>query len=248
MALLRRSLLALVAVLVPALIWSVMFLPAVLRSPAGGAYDLRVAEQNVYAGNASPAQAAASLAGTGADVIGLEEVTDTTAPALQSALAARYPYVIRTSTLELWSRYPLGSWSPVYVGLGWTRALHTTVSTPHGSVSLYLAHLDSFRIDSDSTRDAGLADLGAAVRADSSAHVLVLADLNTASTDRHFSDLSPLADVQAAAGGLGFTWPSPFPLVRPDHVMVRGIGVAGAWTIAGPGSDHRGTEANLRVT
>jgi vancomycin resistance protein VanJ len=135
----------------------------------------------------------------------------------------------------------------VYVGLSWTRALHTTVSTPHGSVSLYLAHLDSFRIDSDSTRDTGLADLGTAVRADSSAHVLVLADLNTASTDRHFSDLSPLADVQTAAGGLGFTWPSPFPLVRPDHVMVRGIGVADAWTIAGPGSDHRGTEANLRV-
>lgn len=246
-ALLRRSLVALAAVLVPALVWSVMFVPAMLRSPVGGAYDLRVAEQNLYAGNASPTQAAASLAGTGADVIGLEEVTDTTAPALQSALGAHYPYVIRVSTLELWSKYPLGSWSAVYVGLGWTRALHTTVTTPHGSVSLYLAHLDSFRFDSDSTRDAGLTDLGATVRADSSAHVLVLADLNTASTDRHFSDLSPLADAQTQAAGLGFSWPSPFPLVRPDHVMVRGIAVADAWTIAGPGSDHRGTMANLQV-
>jgi vancomycin resistance protein VanJ len=247
LALLRRSLLALAAVLVPVLVWSVMFLPAVLRSPAGGPSDLRVAEQNVYAGNGSPTQIAASLAGTGAQVIGVEEVTGATAAALQTALGARYPYVIRVSTLELWSEYPLGSWSPVNIGLGWTRALHTTVTTPKGQVSLYLAHLDSFRFDSDSTRDAGLADLGAAVRADPSKHVLLLGDLNTASTDRHFSALSPLVDAQSSAGGLGLTWPSPFPLVRPDHVMVHGIGVADAWTIAGPGSDHRGTVANLEV-
>jgi len=246
-ALLRRSLLALAAGLVPTLVWSVMFLPDVLRSPGGGSYDLRVVEQNVYAANATPTQVAASLVGTGADVIGVEEVTDATAAALHSALGARYPYAIRVSTLELWSRYPLGSWSSVDVGLGWTRALHTTVSTPHGAVSLYLAHLDSFRFDSDSTRDVGLADLGAAVRADPSKRVLLLADLNTASTDRHFSDLSPLVDAQNAGAGLGLSWPSLLPLVRPDHVMVRGIGVQDAWTIPGPGSDHRGTVASLRV-
>ena len=246
-ALLRRSLLALTAVLVPALIWSVMFLPALLGSPNGGPSDLRVAEQNLYAGNGSPDALAASVAGTGADVIGLEEVTDATASALKTKLDGRYPYVIRVSTLELWSKYPLGSWSPVDVGLGWTRALHTTVSTPHGSVSLYLAHLDSFRVDSDSTRDVGLAELGAAVRADPSERVLLLADLNTASTDRHFSDLSPLVDAQSGGAGLGFTWPSPLPLVRPDHIMVRGIGVANAWTFPAPGSDHRGTVASLQV-
>jgi vancomycin resistance protein VanJ len=247
-ALLRRSLLALTALLVPALIWSVMFLPGLLGSPNGGTGNLRVAEQNVYAANGSPGAVAASVADTSADVIGLEEVTDATAAALKAELSGRYPYVIRVSTLELWSKFPLGAWSAVDVGLGWTRALHTTVTTPHGTVSLYLAHLDSFRIDSDATRDVGLARLGATVRADTSKRVLLLGDLNTASTDRHFSDLSPLVDAQTGGAGLGFTWPSPFPLVRPDHIMVRGIDVANAWTVTAPGSDHRGTVASLDVS
>lgn len=246
-ALLQRSVVALAATLVPAVIWSVMFLPAILRSPPGGASNLRVVQQNLYADNATPAAIAASLSASDADIIGVEEVTDATAAALKSSLASKYPYTIRVSTLELWSKYRLGSWTSVNVGLSWTRALHTTVQTPEGSVSVYLAHLDSFRFDSDGTRDVGLANLGAAVRADASERILLLGDLNTASTDRHFGELSPLVDAQRYGAGLGFTWPSPLPLVRLDHIMVSGIAVTNSWTFPGPGSDHRGTAAALRI-
>ena len=246
-ALLQRSVPALAAALVPALIWSFLFLPAIVRSPAGGAGNLRVVEQNLYAGNTTPSAIAASLASTDADVIGVEEVTDSTAAALKTALSSKYPYMIRVSTLELWSKDRLGSWTSVDIGLSWTRALHTTVQTPNGSVSLYLAHLDSFRFDSDTTRDVGIADLGTAVRADPNKRILLLGDLNTASTDRHFGELSPLVDAQRYAAGLGFTWPSPVPLVRLDHIMVGGIAVTNSWTFPGPGSDHRGTAATLEV-
>lgn len=247
-AALRRAPLALAATIVPMLVWAVMFGPALVQGPAGGPSNLTVAEQNLYAYNDQPQSIVTALAGSGAEVIGLVEVTDKTAGLLQTELGPHYPYVLHVSTLEIWSKYPIGAWTSVDIGLDWTRALHTSVDTPSGTVSVYLAHLDSFRFDSDTARNIGLSNLGSDVKSDPSKRILLMGDLNTADTDRRFSDLSPLVDAQQYGAGLGFSYPTQLPYTRPDHIMVEGIRVTDAWTIAGPGSDHRGTEATLDVT
>jgi vancomycin resistance protein VanJ len=86
------------------------------------------------------------------------------------------------------------------------------------------------------------------IRTDSSPRIVMLGDLNTASTDRVLAPLARLLrDTQAAAGrGLGFTWPSSFPLVRPDHIMTRGMTATQSSVVDTSGSDHRAITAGLR--
>ena len=84
---------------------------------------------------------------------------------------------------------------------------------------------------------------------DSSRRLLLLGDLNTATTDRRRQGLvPPLTDAQQAAGeGFGFTWPSKFPITRPDHILYRGLDATTAGVEKAPGSDHRAAVAELRL-
>jgi Luciferase-like monooxygenase len=59
-------------------------------------------------------------------------------------------------------------------------------------------------------------------------------------TDR----LRPAQDV--AGDGFGFTWPAPFPVLRIDHVLVRGVEPTGSWVLPATGSDHLPVAARLR--
>ncbi|MFF0102519.1 endonuclease/exonuclease/phosphatase family protein [Micromonospora sp. NPDC005257] len=87
-----------------------------------------------------------------------------------------------------------------------------------------------------------------AVRADSADRLVVLGDLNTATTDRVFDPLTRvLGDAQADAGqGFGFTWPAELPVTRPDHVLHRGLTSATAGMLRTPASDHRAVTAGFR--
>ncbi|WP_405095824.1 endonuclease/exonuclease/phosphatase family protein [Micromonospora sp. NBC_01412] len=261
-ALLRRSRPALVAALLPATVWAVLFGPALLPPAAGaGPVTLRVASQNLRAGNPDPAGTVDALVSSGADLIALQEVNrdDRVAAALHSryphhaevstvALWSRYPHHAEVSTVALWSRYPVRESTGVDTGLGWTRALRAVVAAPGGDLVVYVAHLGSARAGDTATRDETVRRLAAAVRADPARHLVVLGDLNTASTDRVFAPLTRLlGDAQADAGqGFGFTWPAELPVTRPDHVLYRGLTPTSAGVLHTPDSDHRAVTAGFR--
>ncbi|QLQ40424.2 endonuclease/exonuclease/phosphatase family protein [Micromonospora robiginosa] len=246
-ALLRRSRRALLAVLLPALVWAGLFGRAWLP-PAAGADGtaVRVASQNLRAGNPDPAATVGALAGDAPDLIGLQEVDDDQRVA--PALAGRYPHRTSVSTVALWSRWPIREAHGVDTGLGWDRALRAVVAAPPGDLTVYVVHLGSARAGHTATRDETVTALARTVRADPAERLVVLGDLNTATTDRAFTPLTRLlGDAQAEAGqGFGFTWPAQVPLTRPDHVLYRGLTPTTAGVVHTPDTDHRAVTAGFR--
>jgi vancomycin resistance protein VanJ len=246
-ALLRRSRRALAAVLLPALIWTALYGGAWLRQAgSAGTTGLRVASQNLRADNPDPAATVAALAATGPDLLALQEFGDDAR--VTAALRQRYPHRAAVSTVALWSRYPIRDEVGVDTGLGWTRALRAVVATPQGDLVVYVVHLGSARAGNTATRDETVRNLAATLRADAAGRLVVLGDLNTATTDRVFAPLTRLlGDAQADVGrGFGFTWPSALPLTRPDHVLYRGLTPTSAGVLRTPESDHRAVTASFR--
>lgn len=246
-ALLRRSRPALLAVLLPALVWAGLYGRAWLPPAAGAAgASVRVASQNLRVGNPDPAATVGALAGDGPDLIGLQEVAD--GDRVAPVLAGRYPHRAVVSTVALWSRWPIREAHGIDTGLGWDRALRAVVAAPRGDLTVYVVHLGSARAGHTATRDQTVAALADAVRADPAERLVVLGDLNTATTDRVFDPLTRLLrDAQAEAGqGFGFTWPAELPVTRPDHVLYRGLTPTTAGVLHTPDSDHRAVTAGFR--
>ncbi|AXO38194.1 endonuclease [Micromonospora sp. B006] len=130
-ALLRRSRPALLAVLLPALVWAGLYGRAWLPPAAGAAgASVRVVSQNLRVGNPDPAASVGALAGDGPDLIGLQEVAD--GDRVASVLTDRYPHRAVVSTVALWSRWPIREAHGVDTGLGWERALRAVVAAPPG--------------------------------------------------------------------------------------------------------------------
>ncbi|MFF5173448.1 endonuclease/exonuclease/phosphatase family protein [Micromonospora sp. NPDC000089] len=246
-ALLRRSRRAVVAVLLPTVVWLAAYGGAWLPPAAGaGPAGIRVASQNLRSGNPHPGATIAPIVTAGADLIGLQEVDD--GDALPADLKDRYPHRAAVSTVALWSRYPIRNTAGVDTGLGWTRALRAVVAAPGGDLVVYVVHLGSARAGHTASRDETVRSLAATIRADPAPRLVVLGDLNTASTDRVFAPLARLLrDAQAEAGqGFGFTWPARLPVTRPDHVLYRGLTPTSAGVLHTPDSDHRAVTAGFR--
>ncbi|WP_433255559.1 endonuclease/exonuclease/phosphatase family protein [Streptosporangium sp. CA-135522] len=245
-ALFTRSWQVIVTALLPAVVWGVMFGPALLRTPPGGPSDLSVATLNVGATNAASAQAVRTVA-KGRDLVALQELTGG-GPAAKE-LSDRFPHHYQISTVGLWSRFPIVDARKADIGLDWVRALRAVVRTPKGELTVYVMHLASARPGETAQRDETLAHARKIIDRDDSAHLLLLGDLNTATTDRKRSGLvPPLSDAQQEAGaGFGFTWPSSFPITRPDHILYRGLSATSAGVERAAGSDHRAAVASLRL-
>jgi vancomycin resistance protein VanJ len=264
-ALWRRSASALVALVLPAVVWLNLF-GGVLsdKSRPGGFFT--VASENVDAGNPDPAGTARDLAASGPDVLALVELTPQAAGVYEKALAKAYPYHALQGTVGLWSKLPLSGTRPIDIidygpladtipadeKLGSDRALRTTVATGHGPLTVYVAHPGSVRVNPKAgfwtaSRDIGLQALAQAVAADPSKRVVLLGDLNGTTGDRAFAGLTAqLHSAQDVAGaGFGFTWPASFPVVRIDQILVRGVEPDSSWVLPANGSDHRPVEARL---
>ncbi|MEU4871679.1 endonuclease/exonuclease/phosphatase family protein [Streptomyces sp. NPDC021608] len=258
-ALWRRSASAVAALLLPVLVWLHLF-GGLLgdRSQAGG--DLVVAGHNVGADNPDPAGTARALSASGADVLALEEITSRARQVYEKGLAKAYPYHVVRGTVGLWSRLPLtdartvdtamdygplAATKPAEVKAAYARALRATVTTRHGPLAVYVAHLGSARVNPRAgfwtdSRDRGAQALARAVAAEHNARVVLLGDLNGVVDDRAFDGLtSRLRSTQVAAGsGFGFTWPARFPVVRIDQILVRGVTARSSWSLPATGSDH----------
>ncbi|WP_200260458.1 endonuclease/exonuclease/phosphatase family protein [Streptomyces sp. HSG2] len=243
-ALARRSASALIAVMVPSVVWLSMF-GGLLSDKTGSGGDLTVVTHNVNADNLDPGGTARAVAAAGADVLALEELKESAVPTYEEALASGYPYHEVVGTVGLWSKYPLSDARSVDIELGWERAMRATVDAPAGRVAVYVAHLPSVRVRLEAGFTAGQRDesadaLGAAITGERLDRVVLLGDLNGTMNDRSLQAVtSQMRSTQGAAGdGFGFSWPASFPMARIDQIMVKGVEPVASWTLPATGSDH----------
>ncbi|MFE7138128.1 endonuclease/exonuclease/phosphatase family protein [Streptomyces sp. NPDC057644] len=265
-ALLRRSATAAIALLLPVVAWLNLFGGLLTdKSHPGG--DLTVASHNVGADNRDPVGTARALAGSGADVLALEELAAQARGTYERELATAYPHHTVQGTVGLWSRFPLsdtrpvdvkmdigplGDAKPAEVKMVYNRGLRTTVATDHGPLAVYVAHLGSVRVTlgaglSTGQRDAGAQSLGRAVAAERNERVVLLGDLNGTLDDRAYAGLTSRLESahQAAGDGFGLSWPATFPVVRIDQILVRGVEPESSWVLPATGSDHLPVAARI---
>ncbi|WP_452740585.1 endonuclease/exonuclease/phosphatase family protein [Streptomyces cyaneofuscatus] len=258
LAAVRRSRLAAIAVLAPALVWATLFGPALTdkgndKGTGTGAtgHGLTVLSHNVDEANPDPAGTARALAGAKADVLALVELSEESTPVYERELAAAYPHHAVLGGVGLWSRHRLTAVAEVEI-MPWTRAMRATAATPEGPVAVYAAHLASVRVSgagfTTARRNEAARALASAVRAEPAPRVVVLGDFNGTYQDRALAPVtSQLRSAQREAGdGFGFTYPAGFPVVRIDDVLVKGMDPRASWTLPATGSDHRPVAARLR--
>ncbi|WP_418952533.1 endonuclease/exonuclease/phosphatase family protein [Streptomyces albireticuli] len=253
LAVLRRSATALVALLLPIVVWTNLF-GGLLGDKSAKGGNFTVATHNVNAENPNPERTAKDVAASGADVVALEELKPSAVPTYERALASTYKHHSVQGTVGIWSKYPLQLAQPVDIRMGWTRALRATVKTPQGPVAVYVAHLPSVRVKFNAGFTAGQRDssaeaLGRAIAREPEKKVILLGDLNGTMNDRSLAPItSQLRSAQGAAGdGFGFSWPASFPMARIDQIMVRGMEPVSAWTLPDTGSDHLPVAARVKI-
>ncbi|MFJ2746004.1 endonuclease/exonuclease/phosphatase family protein [Streptomyces sp. NPDC087440] len=253
LALMRRSALALVVLILPAVVWLNLFAGLYTdKSTPGG--DLTVATHNVNAENNDPAGTVATLAASGADVVALEEIAGDNLAGYEKAMAAAsYRHHTVQGTVGLWSKYPLTDVRKVDIRLGWARALRATVATPQGEVAVYVAHMPSVRVKLNAgftagQRDASADALGEAIAREPLRRVVLLGDLNGTMNDRALNGITAqMRSTQGAAGdGFGFSWPAAFPMARIDQIMVKGVEPTSSWTLPRTASDHLPIAARVK--
>ncbi|MEJ8634636.1 endonuclease/exonuclease/phosphatase family protein [Streptomyces sp. NPDC006475] len=248
----RRSASALIALLLPTIVWLNLF-GGLLTDKSVGGGDLTVATHNVNAGNPDPGGTAQDVAASGADVVALQELPQGQVSTYEEALAGTYKYHSVQGTVGLWSKYPMSDTAPVDINMGWTRAMRSTVQTPQGAVAVYVAHMPSVRVKLNAgftanQRDNSADALGMAIAREPVARVVLLGDLNGTMNDRSLKAItSQMRSTQGAAGdGFGFSWPASFPMARIDQIMVRGIDPVSSWTLPQTDSDHLPIAARVR--
>ncbi|MCX5412994.1 endonuclease/exonuclease/phosphatase family protein [Streptomyces sp. NBC_00059] len=254
LGLLRRSATAVIALILPVAVWLNLFGGLLFADKSGSGGDLTVATHNVNAGNPDPAGTAQQVAGSGADVVALQELPGGKVAAYEDALADRYPYHSVQGTVGLWSKYPVTDSKPVDIKLGWTRAMRATVTTPEGPVKVYVAHLPSVRVKLNAgftanQRDDSADALGEAIADEPLERVVLLGDLNGTMNDRSLNAVTAqMRSTQGAAGdGFGFSWPASFPMARIDQIMVRGVEPLASWTLPATDSDHLPIAARVEL-
>ncbi|MET7496363.1 endonuclease/exonuclease/phosphatase family protein [Streptomyces sp900116325] len=269
-ALWRGSATAVVALLLPVVVWVSLFGELLTDKSQAGA-DLTVVSHNVGAENPDPAGTAGALAASGADLLALEELTEKARGTYEKELAKTYPHHAVEGTVGLWSKLPLSDTQAVDVLRGNVgplarqrqrraedvpvdppRALRATVATDQGPLAVYVVHLGSVRLMPrggfwTDSRDGGVAKLTKAVAAERSERVVVLGDMNGSTDDRTFAGLtSQLRSAQEEAGdGFGFSWPASFPIARIDQILVRGVEPTSSWVLPQTGSDHLPVAAGI---
>ncbi|MFG3406009.1 endonuclease/exonuclease/phosphatase family protein [Streptomyces sp. NPDC048142] len=254
-ALLRRSAVALVALLLPVGVWVHLF--GGLLLPAAAAADGRglvVVQHNVNDENTDPAGTARALIGSGADLIALEELVVPQLPVYEEALAPDYPHHVVRGTVGLWSKYPLSGERlvdirPPGIAEGWSRGVRAVVHSPYGEVAAYVAHLPSIRLGAgglaSSLRDESAGLLGRAIADEQVEAVILLGDLNGAVEDRGLEPLTSRLNV--AERGFAFSFPAAFPLARIDQVMARSATIGHIRTLPATNSDHLPVAARVSL-
>ncbi|MFI1562585.1 endonuclease/exonuclease/phosphatase family protein [Streptomyces sp. NPDC020490] len=245
LALLRRSAVALVALLLPVAAWTHLFGGLLLPATKPGGHDLVVVQHNVSDENTDPAGTARSLADAGPALIGLEELLPAALPVYERTLAPRYPYHAVLGSVGLWSKHPLSDVQkldikPAGITEPWSRGLRAVAHTRRREIAVYVAHLPSVRVHAtglaSSWRDESARLLGKAVAAERLRTVILLGDLNSTVDDRGLTPLTSRMNVPAR--GFALSFPAVLPVARIDQVMARTATVGHIRALRATGSDH----------
>ncbi|WP_160509998.1 endonuclease/exonuclease/phosphatase family protein [Streptomyces sp. BA2] len=253
LALLRRSALALAALLLPVAAWGILFGGRVTAGD-DGSHDITAVQHNVSDVNTDPAGTARALSDSGPDLIALEELTPTALRTYERELAPEYPYRAVRGTVGLWSKHPLTDIRavdirPEGVGKDWNRGMRAKARTPWGDVAVYVAHLPSVRVQwhgfSSGRRDESADLLGAVLAAEALEKVILLGDLNGTVDDRGLDPVTTRLD--SVGRDFAFSWPASFPVSRIDHIMARSATVTHVRTLPATGSDHLPVAAGISL-
>ncbi|MGW8884558.1 endonuclease/exonuclease/phosphatase family protein [Streptomyces sp. NPDC055749] len=253
LALLRHSATALVALLLPAVVWASLFGGSLLPGDRD-AHDITAIQHNVSDENTAPVGTAEALIKAAPELIALEELTPSALPLYEKALAADYPYHAVEGTVGLWSQYPLTDVrlldiKPKGIEEGWSRGLRSRAHTPWGEIAVYVAHLPSVRLRlsgfDSGWRDESAGLLGTAISAEKLDKVILLGDFNSTADDRGLTPVTSQMNVQAE--DFEFSWPTAFPVSRIDHIMTRSAIVTDIRTLPATGSDHLPVAAGIKL-
>lgn len=245
--LIRFSVVSVIGLLVPCLVWGSMF-GAYLRPAAEAeSADLVVATHNVGARLPQPTATAQNIIAEEPDIVAIQEIESLSGQIITEQLSEHYEHARSAESLGVWSKWPLSKPEEIDLGMEWPRAFATTVSTDHGDVRFYAVHLPSVRPGAESLRNKALDTLADVIEKDPAEHVIVAGDFNTAYSDRYFARLDDMLveTREAVGGGFGYTWPSVFPVTRLDHVMVRGLTPVSDEVLPRGTSDHRAVLTRL---
>jgi endonuclease/exonuclease/phosphatase (EEP) superfamily protein YafD len=251
------------------------FLPPA-AAPIGGA-PLRVMTFNHLFTNEHVDAVIAAIRTQRADVVGLQELSEPVAQAIQNELSDEYPYQElapgNQSGLGLISRYPFlttGTSESV-------RGQRATIEVAGQRVTLLNIHLAAPAIKTRKIRKLGLGlpiitgyDAGAPTRQINrlvdevdriEGPLIVFGDFNTSDREPRYAELAArLHDAfRETNWGFGFTFPDhkrmgpvtvPFPLVRIDYVWSNGgvLPAAARVECNSTGADHCFLVADLRVS
>ena len=243
-ALLRRSALAILAVLLPLAAWIWVFLPQ-LRPVDPEPGDLTVVQHNASDTNTDVAGTAEVLLAAEPDVVTLTEVSDAVAEQYTQAFDEILPHHETQGTVGVWSRFPLKGATavdirPEGIDASWDRCVRVLIQREDAEVALFVAHLPSVRFGSGGfeteLRNASALALADAVNAEKTETVIVAGDLNAVLADSAIAPLTNL--VTAPTTGFEFTYPEVFPVAQIDHVLARGATVTETRTLNRTASDH----------
>lgn len=249
-ALIRLSPLSIIGVLIPALVWGVMFGPYLKPASGDRDADLVIATHNVGARLPQPTATARKIIDEQPDVVVIQEIESLSGKIIKKELDKSFKYTQVADTVGVWSKWPLTKRENVDLGLQWPRAFATTVKSDHGNVRLYAVHVPSVRPGVEALRNSALQKLSQSIEQEPAEHLVVAGDFNAVQTDRYFQPIAEqLTDTRrAVGGGFGFTWPSKFPAIRLDHIMVRGLDPVYDEVMDRGTSDHRAVIAGLDMS
>ncbi|MFC5721015.1 endonuclease/exonuclease/phosphatase family protein [Streptomyces gamaensis] len=255
LAFLRRSAPASLAAALCVAVWLAAFGGQLVPGKGGGNGDLRVVTHNVDADTKDVAGISRKLIASRADVLALEKIAENSAAEYRKALASAYPHHAVIGTVGIWSKYPLTETRPVNMVPYWVRAIRSVVHTPRGDLAVYAVHMPSVRVHADTgfdvdQRNAAVRRLGDALDADPARRIVVMGDFNGSTDDRALRPVtSRMTSAYASAGtGFGFTWPSAFPMVRIDQILVRGVTAVNAEVLPATASKHLPLAAELKLS
>jgi len=229
-----------------------------VAAPSGSA-TLHLVTANTLLDNPEMARLAADLAGTGADVILLQEITPEHVTELRAAgLLDDYPHQVLDPLPGyqggvILSKLPIISGRPIDVaGFPMTRA---DIATATGTIRLINVHTVAPVTESQARRWRAQLHALAQMQPPVPGALVLAGDFNAT------QDHAPMAALLAggmrdafneAGHGIGATWPQwsgpIFPLMRLDHVLVSdSVVVLSAQVQANPGSDHRRLAVDLAL-
>lgn len=261
-ALLRRDVVAVVLLAVPAGLWLWAYGGAFVPSAGTDvAADVRVASLNTFVGAPDASHVLDLIDAEAPDVLLLQEVFAPREEALRSDLADRYPHVHAdrsegVGAVMVMSRHPIIDVVEVEEASDRSR-LTSVVTLDVDGVALQVSSLhlispcptcgpsilERLELEDDVRR----AEVGAVLDAlDPELPAIVGGDLNSGDRSTAYRQLvaAGFRDPQREVGsGMGFTWPADArplrPMVRIDWVLTRALAPVTAGVADTDGSDHR---------